>query len=112
MLTRLSTEPFTKDTLCIMASLAKLVTTIAILQCVEKSLIALDDPVEQILLELADPDILEGFSDEGKPILRKANEKITLRYARWASFNAVFFNLHLFFQNASQPLERSFILGK
>jgi CubicO group peptidase (beta-lactamase class C family) len=107
-LTPSSTRPFTKDTLCWAASMAKLVTTIAVLQCIEKGLIEMDDPVEKFLPELADPDILEGFSDDGEPILRKAKEKITLRYvSQKSSFHITLFPNLVVFKNASQSFERS-----
>ncbi|OAX80599.1 hypothetical protein ACJ72_05062 [Emergomyces africanus] len=74
------TGPVTVDSTMWFASCTKLMGTIAALQCVEKGLIALDDPVGGILPALADPDVLEGFDEtDNKPILRKAKNKITLR---------------------------------
>jgi CubicO group peptidase (beta-lactamase class C family) len=63
------------------ASCSKLVTTIAALQCVERGLFTLDDPtaVDRLLPEWKDPEILTGFTEDGKPILQPAKEKITLR---------------------------------
>jgi CubicO group peptidase (beta-lactamase class C family) len=56
-------------------------TSIAALQCVERNLITLDDPtsISTHLPELAALEILTGFSDDDKPILQKAETKITLR---------------------------------
>jgi len=71
--------PLTMDNVHWIASQTKLLTAISAMQCVERGQIGLDDPVGEILPELADPDILEGFDDEGKPKLRKATTKITLK---------------------------------
>jgi CubicO group peptidase (beta-lactamase class C family) len=60
------------------ASLSKLMTSIAVIIAVEKGLTTLDADVRQIVPELADLDILEGF-DEDRPRLRKCNSPITLR---------------------------------
>ncbi|KDQ13921.1 hypothetical protein BOTBODRAFT_354837 [Botryobasidium botryosum FD-172 SS1] len=72
-------SPVTLDTVHWIASQTKLLTTIAAMQCVERGQIGLDDPVGEILPELADPDIVEGFDDDEKPKLRKAATKITLK---------------------------------
>src|SRR5262249_2818898 len=40
----------------------------------------LDDPIQNILSELATPQVLEGFSPDGKPKLRRARRPITLRH--------------------------------
>lgn len=55
-------------------------TTIAVLQYVDRGQIALDDDVSEVLYELKDIEILTGFDeDTGKPIMKKAERKITLR---------------------------------
>ena len=55
-------------------------TSIAALQCVERGQIGLDDDVSEILPELKEPEILEGYEDGSeKPTLKRAREKITLR---------------------------------
>ena len=54
--------------------------SIAALQCIESGQIGLDDDVSEILSELKEPDILEGYEDGSeKPTLKRAREKITLR---------------------------------
>lgn len=60
-------------------SCSKLLTTIAVLQCVENGMIELDDPVEGILSELQDPDIIKSKPD-GAFELIPAKNKITLRH--------------------------------
>jgi CubicO group peptidase (beta-lactamase class C family) len=73
--------PVAVDTVMWIASCSKLVTTIAALQCIERGLFTLDNPadVDRLLPEWKDPDVLTGFSEDGKPILQPAKEKITLR---------------------------------
>jgi CubicO group peptidase (beta-lactamase class C family) len=56
-------------------------TSIAALQLVERGLIKLDDDVSSILVEFEDKEILTGFDENEKPILKKAENKVTLRYA-------------------------------
>lgn len=76
----LSTTPITPDTTMWIASCTKLMTAIASLQCVERGLLNLDDDVSSILPEFKTPQILIGFEDDsGKPILKDAKNKITLR---------------------------------
>jgi len=50
------------------------------MQCVERGLLSLDEPVGRILPELQSPDILTGFDDSGQPLLKKATKPITLRH--------------------------------
>jgi CubicO group peptidase (beta-lactamase class C family) len=56
-----------------------LLTTIAVLQCVEKNLIGLDDPVGGILPELANPNIITAGPGRSFK-LTPAENKITLRH--------------------------------
>lgn len=66
-----------------LASCTKLVTIVAVMQCVEKDLLRLDDDVTTILPELKGIEILKGFEtgEDGKdkPILVKSKKAITLR---------------------------------
>jgi CubicO group peptidase (beta-lactamase class C family) len=54
-------------------------TSISALQCVERGQIGLDDDVSKFISELRDLQILTGYDEGGKPILKKAENKITLR---------------------------------
>lgn len=73
-------EPITLSATFLMASCTKLLTSIAGIQCVERGQIGLDDDVSSVLTELKDAEILIGFEEEtGKPILKNAANKITLR---------------------------------
>jgi CubicO group peptidase (beta-lactamase class C family) len=69
----------TPDTVFRIASMTKAVTGVAAMQCVERGALALDQPAGEIMPELAEPRVLDGFGADGKPILRPARRKITLR---------------------------------
>lgn len=71
--------PMTLDTVFRIASMTKAVTGVAAMQCVERGRLALDQPAGEIVPGLADPQVLEGFDAEGKPRLRPARRKVTLR---------------------------------
>jgi CubicO group peptidase (beta-lactamase class C family) len=72
--------PLSIDTTMWVASCTKLMTAIAVLQCVERGLLDLDKDISIILSEWKSPDILLGFEDAtGEPVLEKAKGKITLR---------------------------------
>ena len=61
------------------ASMTKLLTSVAALQVVEKGLIGLDDDVSSVLPELKDLPLLEGWDDEGKAKTTTQSTPITLR---------------------------------
>jgi methyl acetate hydrolase len=67
------------DTIFRIASMTKAVTGVAAMQCVERGKLSLDQPAGELMPELAEPKVLEGFDAGGKPILRPARRKITLR---------------------------------
>ncbi len=71
--------PMQADTIVWLASMTKLVTTMAAMQLVETGALALDSPIAGLLPELAEPDVLAGFAADGSPILRPARGAITLR---------------------------------
>ena len=70
----------TPDTIFRLASMTKAVTSVAAMQLVEKGKLDLDRPNGGVLPELAAPQVLEGFDNEGKPRLRSAKRPITLRH--------------------------------
>jgi methyl acetate hydrolase len=70
----------TPDTLFWIASMTKAVTGTACMQLVEQGKLKLDDPVGELLPDLAKPQILEGFDASGQPRLRPATKPITLRH--------------------------------
>jgi CubicO group peptidase (beta-lactamase class C family) len=71
--------PMTPDTVFRIASMTKAVTGVAAMQCVERGALALDQPAGEIMPELAEPQVLEGFDANGRPLLRPARRQITLR---------------------------------
>ncbi|KAK7565432.1 beta-lactamase/transpeptidase-like protein [Phyllosticta citricarpa] len=78
-----STAAGPQDTTAVhwVASCSKLVTTIAALQCVEKGLLTLDGDIGDVLPEWKNPKILVGFEEDGEPILKPAQNHISLRYS-------------------------------
>jgi CubicO group peptidase (beta-lactamase class C family) len=71
--------PMTRDTVFWIASMTKAITAVAALQLVAEGRIGLDEPVGPWLRELAAPQVLEGFGDDGTPRLRPARAAVTLR---------------------------------
>ena len=72
--------PMTLDTVCWIASMTKAVTGAAAMQLVERDELHLDEPASSVLPQLADAGVLEGFDDDGQPLLRPAKAPITLRH--------------------------------
>ena len=70
----------TRDTVFRVASMVKLITTVAALQLVEQNKLSLDAPVPEIDPALGAPKVLEGFDAKGLPRLRPAARPITLRH--------------------------------
>lgn len=70
----------TPDSVVWIASMTKLVVAVAVLTFVEQGELDLDAPVRELLPELANPLVLEGFDGAGEPILRAAATPITLRH--------------------------------
>src|ERR1700759_555721 len=68
------------DSVFRIASMTKAVTSVAAMQLVEQGKLQLDDPIGNVLPELATPQVLEGFDDAGAPRLRAARRPITLRH--------------------------------
>jgi len=72
-------EQLTQETPMWTASFTKLMTTIAILQCIEKKKLSLDTDVTSILYELGDLKILTGFDESDEPILKQKASIITVK---------------------------------
>jgi methyl acetate hydrolase len=70
----------THDTVLRIASMIKVVTSVAAMQLVEEGKIALDSPAPPIDPALASPQVLVGFDAAGAPQLRPAKHAITLRH--------------------------------
>jgi methyl acetate hydrolase len=69
----------TLDTVGAIFSMTKPITGAAAMQLVERGQLDLDAPAGEVCEQLADPQVLEGFSGNGEPILRPANAPVTLR---------------------------------
>jgi CubicO group peptidase (beta-lactamase class C family) len=67
------------DTVFRIASMVKLLTSVAAMQLVERGKLSLDEPAETIDPTLASPVVLTGFDAHGAPQLRPAKRPITLR---------------------------------
>ncbi len=72
-------QPMTRDTVFRIASMVKVITTVAALQLVEQRKLSLDAPVPDIEPALGAPQVLEGFNAAGRPELRPAKRPISLR---------------------------------
>jgi methyl acetate hydrolase len=73
-------EPMSLDTLFWIASMTKVITSIAALQLVEQGRLALDQDAGALLPAVAEAPILEGFDADGAPILRAARAPVTVRH--------------------------------
>lgn len=72
-------QPMTLDTVMRFFSMTKAITAVAAMQLVEQGKLSLDTPIADVLPQLADKQVLDGFDAGGKPILRPAKTPITLR---------------------------------
>lgn len=61
------------------ASMTKTVTSVALMQLVERGRVKLDEPASTYLPELARVQVLDGFDENGKPRLRPPKSAITIR---------------------------------
>ncbi|PWT90365.1 MAG: 1,4-butanediol diacrylate esterase, partial [Proteobacteria bacterium] len=68
----------TRDTIFRVASMVKLITSVAVLRLVEQGKLSLEAPVPNIDPAIAEPQVLDGFDPAGKPLLRPARRPISL----------------------------------
>ena len=71
--------PMQTDSIFAIASMTKLITTIAALQLVDSGQVGLDQEVDEYLSEIRDIQILRGFESDDKPIIEKATRSPTVR---------------------------------
>lgn len=71
---------FSTDSSAWIASMTKIVTSVAIMRIVEKGLVGLDDDVRPLVPQLAKVQILRGFVGNDIPYLLENKTPITLRY--------------------------------
>ncbi|KFY64220.1 hypothetical protein V496_03395 [Pseudogymnoascus sp. VKM F-4515 (FW-2607)] len=75
----LASKPISSDTVMWVASCTKLLTSISLLQLVERGLLSLDVPVASLLPELSNPSVFTGFNSAGAPEFTKPEMEITVR---------------------------------
>ncbi|WP_298604873.1 serine hydrolase [uncultured Sphingorhabdus sp.] len=73
-------QPMEVDTIFQIASMTKAIVSAGAMQLVESGALDLDAPIGDLLPQLANPQVLTGFSDSGEPQLRPASRPITLRH--------------------------------
>ena len=74
-----ASDAMTTDTIFAIASMTKAITTVATLQLVEQGLIDLDTPITAYLPDLEHLKVLDGFHDDGKPMLSSPKTSPTTR---------------------------------
>ncbi len=72
--------PMTRDTVVWIASMTKAVTAASAMQLVERGALHLDRPARDVVPELGQAKVLEGFDAGRKPRLRAPARPITLRH--------------------------------
>src|SRR5258705_12495847 len=92
------------DTVFRIASMVKLLTSVAALQLVERGTLKLDEPAGNIDPALASVQVLTGFDAKGVPQLRPAQKPITLRHLLTLTSG---FSYPLWDQNVGRYLKRA-----
>jgi methyl acetate hydrolase len=72
-------EPMTSDTIFAIFSMTKPLTVVAALQCLEEGLLDLDAPARTYVPAIAALQVIEGFGQDGAPLLRAPKSDITVR---------------------------------
>ena len=67
------------DDAFVLASCSKLVTTVAVLQLVERGMLELEQDVREVMPALGMLKRLDGFGEEGEPVLRDDGVPVTVR---------------------------------
>ena len=70
----------TPDTVGWIASMTKAVTGAAAMQLVERGRLDLDAPASEVIPQLGNAVVLEGFDEDGSPRTRPARRPVTLRH--------------------------------
>lgn len=71
--------PMLPDTVCAIHSMTKAVTGAAAMQLVEQGRLELDAPAGTVCPYLGDVRVLDGYDDDGEPVLRPPANPVTLR---------------------------------
>jgi methyl acetate hydrolase len=75
-----ASAPMTLDTVVLIASMTKAITSTAAMQLVEQGKLDLDSPASKWLPDLGKIQVLEGFDAAGKPKTRAPKRAITLKH--------------------------------
>jgi methyl acetate hydrolase len=73
-------DAMTPDTVFWVASMTKAIVSAAAMQMVEQDKVGLDEDLSGLLPGLAQPQVLEGWDDNGEPKLRPARNPVILRH--------------------------------
>lgn len=73
-------SPLKLDSVMWIASCTKVVTALAALQCCERGLLKLDEPIYDVLPEFKDLPIIKRFNGDGSPVLEPHTKPLTLRH--------------------------------
>ncbi len=86
--------PMTPDSVFCLFSTTKAVTGTAVLQCVEEGLLDLDAPAAEYVPEIGELQVIEGFGEDGRQLLRAPRTPITTRMLllHTAGFGYMFFS--------------------
>lgn len=82
------------DTVCQIASMTKALVSAGAMQLVEQGRLQLDADISALLPELAAPQVLTGFDEQGQPQLRPAARAITLRHLLTHTAGLGYFFVH------------------
>jgi CubicO group peptidase (beta-lactamase class C family) len=69
----------TPESIFVIASMTKPITSVAAMQLVEQGKLKLEEPASTYIPELGSLQVLHGFDAKGKPILKPATKPVTLR---------------------------------
>lgn len=73
-------EPMEPDTVVWIASMTKAIAAVAAMRLVEAGRLALDAPAAELVPDLAEAQVLEGFDAGGRPRLQPPKRPVTLRH--------------------------------
>ena len=108
-----ASDAMTTDTIFAIASMTKAITTVATLQLVEQGLIDLDTPITAYLPNLAHLKVLDGFDDDGEPMLSSPKSSPTTRQLLTHTSGYVYeiWNANALQRVASEQIDSLFVEG-